>query len=199
MARRLTRSVLRLILVCIGYGYSAQARNIRVIVTDTFGHPVRQYRVEYKSLTNSSAGVWETPRSVSLPDGKVWLRVSASLHRSEEQVIEVTPLTNVMMLSLVRPSGYEITGEGSPANPTCRVSLGGVSTSGTWILRVVGVYSPLRRDILITDPGGTVSIEDLPYGTYRLLLFLNGAAVRDFELVNEEFKSSSVHELFRSN
>ena len=121
MTKRLTRSVLALMVVCIGYGYSAEVRNIRVIATDTFGHPMRQYRIEYKSLTNSSTGTWETPRGVSLPDGKVWLRVSASLHRSEEQVIEVTPLTSVLMLSLVRPSGYEITGEGSPADPTCRV------------------------------------------------------------------------------
>jgi len=102
--------------------------------------------------------------------------------------VEVSPKLDVIMVGLVRPTGSEITGQGSPANPSIRISVGPTeSPTVPAVVRVIGVYSSYSKYLVLKDPQGSIALRDLPFGEYRLLVFANGKLIKEFALVNEEF------------
>jgi len=119
----------------------------------------------------------------------VTLRLSASLHRPFEEDIEDSSAEEIIMVGLVRPTGSEISGEGSPANPSVRISIGRIAgAQHPVVLRVVGVYSSYRRDFLAHDRKGNMELRDLPFGEYRAFVLEDGRASREFALINEASK-----------
>jgi len=167
---------------------ASEFREVSIIVRDTLGNPMKQYRVEVVPASGGTRAVYESPKTLRLPAGWVTLLVTASLHRPVKEDVEVSPKLDVIMVGLVRPTGSEITGQGSPANPSIRISVGPTeSPTVPAVVRVIGVYSSYSKYLVLKDPQGSIALRDLPFGEYRLLVFANGKLIKEFALVNEEF------------
>jgi hypothetical protein len=176
---------------------AADMREVPIIVRDTLGNAAKRYRVDVVPA-NGDRKEYDSPKTVELPAGRLTLRVTASLHRHVTEDVEDSSALEIIMVGLVRPTGSEISGDSSPANPSVHISIGGAASDREpAVLRVLGTYSSYRRDFLIRDRKGDMELEDLPFGEYRAFVFENGRVSREFALINEEFKPPTLKALLR--
>jgi hypothetical protein len=164
---------------------AAKTREIPLVVTDTLGNPIRHFFVTIRTKDRPSGRLYQSPRSLALPEGNVTIRVSASLHRPVEESVEVSAALEVITIALVQPDASQISGEGSPANPSVEVSVGPLPPGpDPVVLRVISVYSSWTRNFLLRRGDTKTVLDDLPFGEYRAFLVIGGRVTREFELVN---------------
>jgi hypothetical protein len=164
---------------------------------DTLGNSIQSFKVEVSRADGSAYGKFRAPKTIRLPNGRFDFEISASMHRPAQQTVDVSEDVRVLVFGLVRPTGSEISGTSREPNSAVELPATEIKPTPGVIttLRLIGIYSPYFRDLKVQDDAKPFRITNLPFGEYRALLMVNGKAVKEFLLKNEEFKPLVFHAL----
>lgn len=156
---------------------------VSIIVSDTYGRPLRSYEIEVTGGP-SVRKVLREAGDLLLPYGTYRVSGRASLHhRFEQQLVVQSPKQLLLIAFSFRDQG-ESTVLHTPLVGTVNTV---PSDSGRLWVRVLSVFSSFAREAEIS-PDGKFEIDSVPYGDYLVMV------LRDFAVLKVQRFSKTLRE-----
>jgi hypothetical protein len=147
---------------------------VRFLVSDSFGEPLRQYKVQIIS-TNQPQKTWTLDSQsgpIRLPYGQYAVKASASLCGPFERGVMVFERELLVAVALTRLRGSQISGDGQPMHEALQGDVlmpNGMSTDRVWV-RVASLFGLFLKEGAVSR-SGEFKLSDVPNGRYILVVF----------------------------
>lgn len=154
-------------------GQEARAGEITVLISDSFGSPLREFEIDfYDAGGRRVARLRSAPRQIQLPLGRYRVKARASLCAPLDRTIEVQEAEVLVVVSLTRLGGVQISGEGTPLHSPLKGKVQappGAVKDVMWV-RIHSLLGEFTKQMMVS-PAGHFTMPAVPNGSYMLTLF----------------------------